>query len=191
MAGGKSKSKAKSSPAAHAQHQEVEYDEEGGETDVEDQEDEEVSTVSLQKEVKDLSAKLSQVLGAVAKLTKQVNAPSILQEAAGADSAPGSVSGDSLSSDTTVPVYSGDRLALCVGKADRNLGHPIDSGMGLSITIDKLRVFINKTLSTQSLINQLLIKRVGLSIVIDNGKIGQGMRSCKCTNHNLYAGGCQ
>ena len=53
-----------------------------------------------------------------------------------------------------------------------SLGHPIDSGMGLSITIDKLRVFINKTLSTQSLINQLLIKRVGLSIVIDNGKIG-------------------
>ncbi len=63
--------------------------------------------------------------------------------------------------------------------------------MGLSITIDKLRVFINKTLSTQSLINQLLIKRVDLSIVIDNGKIGQGMRSCKCTNHNLYAGVCQ
>ena len=71
------------------------------------------------------------------------------------------------------------------------LGHPIDSGMGLSITIDKLRVFINKTLSTQSLINQLLIKRVDLSTVIDNGKIGQGMRSCKCTNHNLYAVGCQ
>ena len=71
------------------------------------------------------------------------------------------------------------------------VGHPIDSGMGLSITIDKLRVFINKTLSTQSLINQLLIKRVVLSIVIDNGNIGQGMRSCKCTNHDLYAGGCQ
>ena len=71
------------------------------------------------------------------------------------------------------------------------VGYPIDSGMGLPITIDKLRVFINKTLSTQSLINQLLIKRVDLSIVIDNGKIGQGMRSCKCTNHNLYAGGCQ
>ena len=63
--------------------------------------------------------------------------------------------------------------------------------MGLSITIDKLRVFINKTLSTQSLINQLLIKRVVLSIVIDNGKIGQGMRSCKCTHHDLYDGGCQ
>ncbi len=54
----------------------------------------------------------------------------------------------------------------------RLLGHPIDSGMGLSITIDKLRVFINKTLSTQSLINQLLTKRVDLSIVFDNGKIG-------------------
>jgi hypothetical protein len=40
---------------------------------------------------------------------------------------------------------------------------PIDSGMGFSITINKLRVFINKTLSTQSLINQLLIKRVDLS----------------------------
>ena len=74
---------------------------------------------------------------------------------------------------------------------DQPIGNPIDSGMGLSITIDKLRVFINKTLSTQSLINQLLIKRVGLSIVIDNGKIRQGMRSCKCTNHDLYAGGCQ
>jgi hypothetical protein len=45
---------------------------------------------------------------------------------------------------------------------------PIDSGMVLSITIDNLRVFINKTLSTQSLINQLLIKRVGLSISIDS-----------------------
>jgi hypothetical protein len=48
------------------------------------------------------------------------------------------------------------------------VGNPIDSGMGLSITIDKLLVFINKTLSTQSLINQLLIKRVGLSISIDS-----------------------
>ena len=67
----------------------------------------------------------------------------------------------------------------------------IDSGIPLSIRIDNLGVFINKMLSTESLINQLLIKRVGLSIVIDNGKIGQGMRSCKYTNHNLYAGGCQ
>ena len=71
------------------------------------------------------------------------------------------------------------------------VGNPIDSGMDLSITIDKLLVFINQTLSTQSLINQLLIKRVVLSIVIENGKIGQGMRSCKCTNHNLCTGGCQ
>ncbi len=45
---------------------------------------------------------------------------------------------------------------------------PIDSGMGFSIAMDTLRVFINKTLSTQSLINQLLIKRVGLSISIDS-----------------------
>ena len=83
------------------------------------------------------------------------------------------------------------KVVFAKGQWTRALGIPIDSGMGLSIRIDKLRVFINKTLSTQSLINQLLIKRVGLSIVIDNGKIGQGMRSCKCTNHNLYAGGCQ
>ena len=46
----------------------------------------------------------------------------------------------------------------------------IDSGIGLSIRIDNLRVFINKTLSTESLINQLLIKRVGLSISIDSRK---------------------
>ncbi len=48
------------------------------------------------------------------------------------------------------------------------VGIPIDSGMDLSIRIDNLRVFINKTLSTQSLINQLLIKRVGLSISVDS-----------------------
>jgi hypothetical protein len=48
------------------------------------------------------------------------------------------------------------------------VGIPIDSGMDLSIRIDKLRVFINKMLSTQSLINQLLIKRVGLSISVDS-----------------------
>ncbi len=59
----------------------------------------------------------------MAKLTKQVNAPSILQEAAGAQSAPGSVSGDSISSESAVPVYSGERLALCVGEADINLEH--------------------------------------------------------------------
>ena len=83
------------------------------------------SSVSLQKEVKDLSTKLSQLLGAEAKWTKQVNVASILQQAAGADSSPDSVSGDcdSLSSDTTVPVYSGDHLALCVGETDRNLDY--------------------------------------------------------------------
>ncbi len=45
-------------------------------------------------------------------------------------------------------------------------GISIDSGMDLSIRFDKFRVFINKTLSTQSLINQLLIKRVDLSISV-------------------------
>ena len=56
-------------------------------------------------------------------------------------------------------MYAGDASILEI---------PIDSGIGLSITIDKLRVFINTTLSTESLINQLLIKRVGLSISIDS-----------------------
>ncbi len=48
------------------------------------------------------------------------------------------------------------------------IGIPIDIGMGLSITIDKIRVFINKTLSTKSLTNQLSIKRVDSSISIDS-----------------------
>ena len=119
----RSKSKARSAAASPAQHQEVDSEEEGEEAEAEDQQDEQASTGSLRKEVKALSAQLNQVLGAVAKLTKQVNAPSILQEAAGAQSAPGSVSGDSLSSESTVPVYSGERLALCVGEADINLEH--------------------------------------------------------------------
>ncbi len=45
---------------------------------------------------------------------------------------------------------------------------PIDSGIDLSIRIDNLRVLINKTLSTDSLINQQLIKRACLSISIDS-----------------------
>jgi hypothetical protein len=123
MPGGKSKNKARSVPATPEQHQEVDFEEEGEEVDAEDQQDEKASSVSLQQEVKDLSAKLNQVFGAVAKLTKQVNAPSILQEAAGVQSVPDSVSGDSISSESVVPVYSGERLALCVGEADINLEH--------------------------------------------------------------------
>jgi len=63
----------------------------------------------------------------------------------------------------------------------------IDSGMGLSITMDKFRVFINKTLSTQSLINKLLIKRVGLSMTMKsvcprhNGK-------CVCPGECVHNG---
>ena len=48
----------------------MDFEEEGEEADTEDQQDEKTSSVSLQQEVKDLSAKLNQVLGAVAKLTK-------------------------------------------------------------------------------------------------------------------------
>jgi hypothetical protein len=54
--------------------------EEGGEEEEEEHQQDEQGSGSLQKEVKDLSAKLNQVLGAVAKLTKQVNAPSILRK---------------------------------------------------------------------------------------------------------------
>jgi hypothetical protein len=60
----------------------VDFEEEGEEADAEDQQDKKDSAVYLQQEVRDLSVKLNQVLGTVVKLTKQVNAPSILQEAA-------------------------------------------------------------------------------------------------------------
>jgi hypothetical protein len=83
MSGGKSKNKARSVPDTPEQHQELDFEVEGDEADEEDQQNAEASTVSLQQEVRDLSAKLNQVLGAVATLAKQVNAPSILQEAAG------------------------------------------------------------------------------------------------------------
>ena len=84
----KSKSKARSAAASPEQPQEVDFEEEGEEAEAEDQQDGQASTGSLQKEVKDLSVKLNQALGAVAKLTKQVNTPIILQEAAGVQSAP-------------------------------------------------------------------------------------------------------
>ena len=48
-------------------------------------------------------------------------------------------------------------VALLAGFASK-VGIPVDSGIGLSITIDNLRVLINKTLSTESLINQSLIR---------------------------------
>ena len=67
------KSKSKARATSPEQHQEVDFEEEGEEEEAEYQQDEQASTVSLQKEVKDLSAKLNQVLGAVEKLTKQVN----------------------------------------------------------------------------------------------------------------------
>jgi hypothetical protein len=51
----------------------VDLHETGDETGAEDHQDKQVSTVSLQKEVKDLSAKLNQVLGAVATNIDQTN----------------------------------------------------------------------------------------------------------------------
>ena len=50
----------------------------------------------------------------------------------GAESAPGSVSGDRFSSDTIVPVYSGERLTLCVGEADRNLENDLSFAISLT-----------------------------------------------------------
>ncbi len=65
------------------------------------------------------------------------------------------------------------------GKETTELGIPIDSGIGLQKTIGKLRVFINKTLSTESLINQLLLIRgLDYQLLLIVGKVGQGMRSC-------------
>ena len=43
--------------------------------------------------------------------------------------------------------------------SEGDIGNAIDSGMGLSITIDKLRVFINKTLSILSAYQQLVDSR--------------------------------
>ena len=59
MPGGKSRNKARSVPATPEQHQEVDFDEEGEEADAEDQHNAKAPTVSLQQEVRDLSAKLS------------------------------------------------------------------------------------------------------------------------------------
>ncbi len=105
----------------------MDFDEEGEKTEEKDQQDDQVSVVSLQKEVKDLSANLNQVLGAVAKLTKQTSAPGILKESADAQSAPDRASGDSISSESAVPVYSGDRLALFVKcfRCSKSLMNPI------------------------------------------------------------------
>ena len=113
MAGGRKK-------AATATPQHQESGEEGEESEVEDQQD---STVFLQKRVDNLDVKINKVSVALGKLTKETSAPGILQEAAGAQSAPGSVSGESISSESALPVYSGDRLALVVGDADLNLEH--------------------------------------------------------------------
>ena len=62
---GWSKNKARSAPATPEKNQDVDLHEEGDETGAEDHQDEQVSTVSLQNEFKDLSDKLNRVLGTV------------------------------------------------------------------------------------------------------------------------------
>jgi hypothetical protein len=51
MPGGKSRNKARSVPVTPEQHQEVDFEEAGGEADAEDQQNEKASDVSLQQEV--------------------------------------------------------------------------------------------------------------------------------------------
>jgi hypothetical protein len=48
-------------------------------------------------------------------------------------------------------------------------------------------VFINETLSTESLINQLLIRGLVYQLLLKVGKLGQVMRSCKCTSHVCHS----
>ena len=92
MTGGRKK-------AATATPQHQESGEEGEESEVEDQQD---STVFLQKRVDNLDAKINKVLAVLGTLTKD----SSLQEAAVAQSTPVSVSGESNSVESALPVYS-------------------------------------------------------------------------------------
>ncbi len=52
MVGGKNKNKVRSAPVTPEQNQEVDFEEEGEESEVEDQQDEQDFAGSLQKEVK-------------------------------------------------------------------------------------------------------------------------------------------
>jgi hypothetical protein len=49
-----------------------------------------------------------------------------------------------------------------------HVGHAIDSGNGLSITIDKFRVFVNKTLSILSAYQYELINRGAYQQLVDS-----------------------
>ena len=52
--------------------------------------------------------------------------------------------------DAKTSLYAEDRGIQVPMTLKYDIGHTIDSGIDLSITIDKLRVFINKTLSILS-----------------------------------------
>jgi hypothetical protein len=116
MGGGRIKSKTTSTPDTPEHHQEVRHEGESGGSDVENKNQEDEKD-SLKKEVKDLSTKLNQLFGVVERLTRKTSVPDIFQEEVGASSVVDNVSGDSNSSESVVPVYSDDHLALCTGEA--------------------------------------------------------------------------
>ena len=60
-----------------------------------------------------------------------------------------------------------------------NLGLLVDSEIVLSTRYGKTRVFINKTLSTETAYQQDLINRDLLSTSLIVGKVGAGIRCCK------------
>ena len=68
----------------------------------------------------------------------------------------------------------------------------VDSEIVLSTRYGKTRVFINKTLSTETTYQQDLMHRDLLSTRFDTWKLGQGMRCCKCnsTSNVLVCGKC-
>ena len=70
-----------------------------------------------------MSTKLNQLFGVVERLTRKTSVPDIFQEEVGASSVVDNVSGDSNSSESVVPVYSDDHLALYTGETVINLEH--------------------------------------------------------------------
>ena len=81
-----------------------------------------------------------------------------------------------------------------------SLGFLVDSEIVSSTRYGKVRVFINKILSTETSYQQDLINRDRLSTDLIVGKLGQGMRCCKCkstsnvlvceTQRKVYMYGC-
>jgi hypothetical protein len=66
------------------------------------------------------------------------------------------------------------------------LGLLVDSEIDLSTRNVKARVFVNKTLSTETAYQQDVINRDRLSTRLIVGKLGQGMRCCKVSVLLMY-----